>query len=331
MTKAQAQPAHDELDEASAWLLRLRSGEASQAEADAFERWCADRPQAADLLRDTWSSLRTAATELAHEERAAAAWANVARRERTMRTGRRAFIGFAVAAGASWLAVRPPMQLWPSLGDIAADYHTGTGEQRSVALSSRVTVELNTQTRLDVLAASDAAHGVEVVAGEAEIDAVAPPAGRATPIQPVTVVAGGGRMQATVARFNVRRTGTQVCVTCLSGTVALQHPRGARMLNADDQVVYDDRGVQPVSRIDPGAVSAWRRGMLVFNGVPLSDVIDEINRYRRGKVILRRASLGENRMQAQFPITRLDDVIDMVGRLYGAHITRLPGNIVLLS
>ncbi|HGO6151921.1 TPA: FecR/PupR family sigma factor regulator, partial [Burkholderia cepacia] len=44
MTKAQAQPAHDELDEASAWLLRLRSGEASQAEADAFERWCADRP-----------------------------------------------------------------------------------------------------------------------------------------------------------------------------------------------------------------------------------------------------------------------------------------------
>ena len=71
--------------------------------------------------------------------------------------------------------------------------------------------------------------------------------------------------------------------------------------------------------------------MLVFNGVPLSDVVDEINRYRRGKVILRSAALGENRMQAQFPITRLDDVIDMVGRLYGAHITRLPGNIVLLS
>ena len=90
-----------------------------------------------------------------------------------------------------------------------------------------MTVALNTQTRLDVLAASNAAHGVEVVAGEAEIDAAAPPAGRATPIQPVTVVAGGG-LQATVARFNVRRTGSQVCVTCLSGTVALEHPRGAR-------------------------------------------------------------------------------------------------------
>ncbi|KVN21075.1 MULTISPECIES: FecR domain-containing protein [unclassified Burkholderia] len=331
MTKAQADTAHDALDEASAWLPRLRSGRASQAEADAFERWCADRPQAAHLLRDTWSALRTAAAELEHEERTAAAWANVARRERAVRTGRRAFVGFAVAAGASWLALRPPMRLWPSLGDLAADYRTGTGEQRRIALSSQVTVEMNTQTRVDVLPARVAAHGIEVVAGEAEIDAAAPTADRAAPLGPVTVVAGGGRMQATVARFNVRRTDAQVCVTCLSGTVALSHPRGARTLRADDQVVYDDRGVQPVSRANPGAVSAWRRGMLVFNGVPLADVVAEINRYRPGRVILRNAALGENRMQAQFPIARLDDVIDMVGRLYGARVTRLPGNIVLLS
>lgn len=330
MTKAQADTAHDPLDEASAWLLRLRSGEATPDDADAFAHWCADRPQAAHRLRDTWGALRTAAAELAQEERTATAWANVAKRERTMRTGRRAFVGFAVAAGASWLTLRPPMALWPSLADLAADYHTGTGEQRQVALAANVTVELNTQTRVDVLPASVAARGVEVVAGEAEIDATPPPGGAAT-LRPVVVVAGGGRMQATVARFNVRRTGAQVCVTCLSGTVALAHPGGARTLRADDQVIYDDRGVRPVSRVDPGAVSAWRRGMLVFNGVPLADVVDEINRYRRGKVVLRRAALGANRIQAQFPIARLDAVIDMVGRLYGAHVTRLPGNIVLLS
>ncbi|KVL88830.1 FecR family protein [Burkholderia stagnalis] len=330
MTKAQADTAHDPLDEASAWLLRLRSGEAAPDDADAFARWCADRPQAAHLLRDTWGALRTAAAELAQEERTAAAWANVAKRERTIRTGRRAFVGFAVAAGASWLTLRPPMALWPSLADLAADYRTGTGEQRQVALAANVTVELNTQTRVDVLPASIAARGVEVVAGEAEIDAAAPSGGAAA-LRPVVVVAGGGRMQAAVARFNVRRTGAQVCVTCLSGTVALAHPRGARTLRADDQVIYDDRGMRPVSRVDPGAVSAWRRGMLVFNGVPLADVVDEINRYRRGKVVLRSAALGANRIQAQFPIARLDDVIDMVGRLYGAHVTRLPGNIVLLS
>ncbi|MEQ5842783.1 iron dicitrate transport regulator FecR [Paraburkholderia acidicola] len=321
------------LDEGSAWLLRLRSEKnVSPADAAAFQQWCVEHPQAAGLLRDTWGALGTAAAEVAREERAAGtAWTGEPDRTVAIRTGRRAFVGFAVAAGASWLALRPPMNLWPAVTDLSSDYRTGTGEQRRVTLSERVTVEMNTQTRLDVLPVSTATRGVELLAGEAEINAVAASPTRAEPARLVTVVAGPGRMQAQVARFNVRRTGDEVCVTCISGSVALDHPRGRVMLAADEQVVYDDRAVRPVSRVDPGAVIAWRRGVLVFNGVPVSEVVDEINRYRSGKVILRNAALGENRLQAQFPITRLDDVIDMLGRLYGAHVTKLPGKIVLLS
>ncbi|AJK50044.1 FecR family protein [Burkholderia plantarii] len=331
MTNAELDPADDAHDTASAWLLRLRSGEAGPADVDAFERWCAEHPGHAGRLRETWSLLRTAAGELARDERAGGvAWTGVAKRERAMRTGRRAFIGFAVAAGASWLAVRPPLGLWPSLGDLAANYRTGTGEQRQIVLSSRVTVEMNTQTRLDMIGSQDA-QGFELVAGETEIDAAAPVPGRADPVRPVTVVAGRGRIDAAVARFNVRRMDGQVCVTCMSGSLTLDHPGGRRTLVAAEQVVYDDRRVDPVTRVDTGPVTAWRRGVLVFNDVPLSDVVEQINRYRPGKVILRNASLGENRMQAQFPIARVDSVIDLLGRLYGAHITRLPGNIVLVT
>ncbi|NIG00642.1 DUF4974 domain-containing protein, partial [Burkholderia sp. Ax-1720] len=258
------------------------------------------------------------------------AWTGVARQERAMRTGRRAFVGFAVAAGASWLAIRPPLGLWPSLGELSSNYRTGTGEQRQIALSSRVTVEMNTQTRLDMIGSADA-QGFELIAGETEIDAAAPVPGRVDPVRPVTVLAGRGRIDAAVARFNVRRIDTQVCLTCLSGSLTLDHPGGRRTLGADQQVVYDDRRVDAVARVDTGPVTAWRRGVLVFNDVPLSDVVAQINRYRPGKVILRNAALGENRMQAQFPIARVDSVIDLLGRLYGAHITRLPGNIVLVT
>ncbi|MBN3724070.1 FecR family protein [Burkholderia sp. Ac-20379] len=332
MTRAEHDPADDAHDIASAWLLRLRSGDAGPADAAAFERWSADHPQAARQLRETWSLLRAAAGEVAQEERArGGAWRGVAERERAMRTGRRAFVGFAVAAGASWLAIRPPLGLWPSVGDLTANYRTATGEQRQIALSSRVTVEMNTQTRLDTIAAPGA-QGFELVSGETEIDAQAPVPGRAEQLKPVTVVAGSGRIQAAVARFNVRRGNDgQVCVTCLSGQVAIDHPHGRRVLGADDQVTYDDRRVDAVARVDTGPVTAWRRGVLVFNDVPLSDVVAQINRYRPGKVILRNAALGENRMQAQFPIARVDNVIDLLGRMYGARITRLPGNIVLLS
>ncbi|WGS48378.1 FecR domain-containing protein [Paraburkholderia sp. D15] len=331
MSKAEAVATDHAQEEARAWLVRLRSGSMSRAETESFQRWCDAHPQTAALLRDTWGLLRTAAAELAQDSAANDEWIADARRERTVRTGRRAFIGFAVAAGASWLALRPPLALWPSVTDLAADYRTGTGEQRRVVLSDRMVVEMNTQTRLDVLPVSVAARGIDLLDGEAEIDARAAAAPGDGVVRQVLVVAGRGRMQAVSARFNVRRDGGSVCVTCLSGSLALEHPTRRVTLRADQQVVYDDRAVQPVASVDPGSAVAWRRGVLVFNGVPLADVVDEINRYRPGKIILRNPALGQNRMQAQFPITRLDDVIDMLGRLYGAKITRLPGNLVLLS
>ncbi|NIG00779.1 DUF4880 domain-containing protein, partial [Burkholderia sp. Ax-1720] len=68
MTRAEPDTADDAHDSASAWLLRLRSGEAGPADVEAFERWSAEHPQRAAQLRETWSLLRTAAGELAREE-----------------------------------------------------------------------------------------------------------------------------------------------------------------------------------------------------------------------------------------------------------------------
>ncbi|CAB3748192.1 FecR family protein [Paraburkholderia solisilvae] len=334
MNKADADQATDEHAQASAWLVRLRSGDASAEEKQAFEAWCEGNPQTAHLLRDTWTSLRSAAAELAEEERANAhAWRGAAKRQAAhpLRPGRRAFVGFALAAGASWLALKPPLQLWPALGDFASDWRTGTGEQRRVVLSERVAIEMNTQTRMNRLSMQGAMHGVEVVAGEAEIVAAAPSAGAAGPMRTVAVVAGKGRMQAQVARFDIKRVGDQVCVTCVSGTVAFEHPRRRMTLQSQQQIIYDDRDVHAATNVDPSVITSWRRGVLVFNGVPLAQVVEEINRYRPGKIILRNLALGDNRIQAQFPIAKLDDVVDMLGKLYGAHITQLPGNIVLLS
>src|SRR5262249_13954720 len=154
------------------------------------------------------------------------------------------------------------------------------------------------QTRMDKLVLQDTMHSVELVAGEAEIVAAQPPAGYVGPVRAVAVVAGKGKMQARVARFDIKRTGDQACVACRSGSVAVEHPRGKLTLQPSQQLVYDDRDVHPVSDVDSGVVTSWRRGVLVFNGVPLSEVIEEINRYRPGKIILRNASLGDNRIQA---------------------------------
>ncbi|WP_233839117.1 FecR family protein [Paraburkholderia sp. ZP32-5] len=322
--------------QAQAWLVRLRSGRATRDDAQAFQRWCDEHPdhaRVARVLSRTWTQLGVVAGEVRAEQRAADRAADArAARALVPRPARRAFVGFAVAAGASWLAFRPPMQLWPALGDFASDYRTETGEQRQVALSAHVVVEMNTQTRIDLLRThdmSDGQHGIDLLAGEAEVVASAPALG--VTALPVVVKAGSGRLQASAARFDVRRTGDNVCVTCVSGELAFEHPRGQLTLSASQQLMYDDRNVRPVSRVDAGMVTAWRRGVLMFKDAPLTDVVEEINRYRPGRLILNNAGLKDARVHAQFALARLDDAIDLICRITGAHAVRLPGRVVLFT
>jgi transmembrane sensor len=323
--------------QARAWLVRLRSGKVTVAELDAFKRWCAEDPEherTVRALRDVWTTLRSAASEFAVEKPAARSWPRRTSTARAFSPGRRAWVGFAVAAGASWLALRPPLNLWPALGDLAADYWTGTGDQRRVVLSDRLTVEMNTQTRINLMSARDGGanggHRINLLTGEVEVVAGAQAAGL-VPVRTVAVVAGRGVMRASIARFNVRRIDDQVCVACESGMVALEHPVRRVALVARQQIVYDDREVRSVEAVDSRAVTAWRRGLLEFNGAPLARVIDEINRYRPGKLILKRTDLSESQVQLRFPIARLNDGIDILCRLYGLHMTKLPGGIVLLG
>ncbi|WP_297352517.1 FecR domain-containing protein [Paraburkholderia sp.] len=316
---------------AEAWLLLLRSGNATLEDAQAFRRWCAENPAhacAAKELRRVWNVASAAATVVAQQETALSRpWTGPAVRS----PARRAFVGTAVAAGAAWLAFRPPLQLWPALGELTADYRTGTGEQRQVMLADHVVIEMNTQTRFNLRPADTTRGGIELLAGEAEAAAGMSSAGPLRSIDPFIVVAGNGRLQTSSARFNVRRTDDEVCVTCITGSVAFEHPRQRLMLSASQELIYTDRDVSPVSNIDAAAVTAWRRGLLLFNDVPLAQVVDEINRYRPGKIILRNAQLGKSRVRARFSIRQLDDAIMLIHAEYGAHVTELPGSIVLLS
>jgi transmembrane sensor len=329
---------------ARAWLVRLRSGDATPDDLEAYRLWCAERPEHARMARvvsEAWSTLNAVAAQIIDEHphehpKSARSRELFAAQTHPLRPGRRAFAGFALAAGASWLALRPPLHLWPALGDWAADYRTGTGQTRRVALSDRVVIEMNTQTRIDLLPArpgqgNTAQHGINLLAGEAEIAAGPPGTGRAGSPRPVLVIAGRGALRTNLARFDIRRTGDEVCVTCVSGSIDLGHPRGKLTLLAAQQVTFDNDRVKPVSQVNPATVTAWRRGLLVFNRVPLAEVVDEINRYRPGKVVLRNAEMATSLVQAQVSLARLDDAVDMLANVYDLHVTRLIGNIALLG
>ena len=83
--------------------------------------------------------------------------------------------------------------------------------------------------------------------------------------------------------------------------------------------------------VDTEAVIAWREQVLVFNNATLDTVIDEINRYRPGMLVLLNRELGKRRVQARFSLEQLAGVALLIRDAYGAKCTQLPGGVVLLS
>lgn len=315
--------------QAQAWWVRLHSGRATRADADAFREWATHSTAHAQAWREvmrTWSALDPLLAEEAVRQASRAgafSWFGVSAALHS--PGRRAFLGGAVAASvaAGVMVVDPPLGLWPSVGELAADYRTATGEQRQVALAQGVSVRMNTQTLINRIGAGSNPRGIALVAGEAEIVA--------NGASDFLVETGGGRLLARAARFNIRHTGPQVCVTCLDGRVTVSVNGEQRSLEAGRQVTYDKTGLQQVVRADEASVSTWRTGVLSFDRMPLSEVIDEINRYRPGKVFLRNDELGRTLVRMQLNLRSIDNAPVMIRELYGARVRSLPGGIVVLS
>ncbi|WP_072375417.1 FecR domain-containing protein [Hyphomicrobium sp. NDB2Meth4] len=304
--------------EAHDWLLRFVSGTATGGDLEAFRSWAARSSahiEAFDNVCRIWEGTGPA-NQLLLAARGPA-------RQGSM--GRRGFISGAIAATvAGYLSVRPPLGLWPSVSELAADYRTAPGERRSIALSGGPSVELNTRTSISLLPSEGGAEGFRLIAGEASISARV--SGRA-----VRVKAGAGEIRSNSAIFNVRYDGEIVRTTCIEGKVMVACGGRSALIGASDQITYSANGLGAGASVDAAAVTSWRSGILTFEEAPLTDAIAEINRYRTGPIILANAELGRRLFNAQFPISSIDGVVEQIKLVFGAHAVELPGGIILLS
>ena len=312
--------------EALARVRRLVSGEATVQDVEDVAHWKRQSPAHADAFvfaSKLWDRLGPAGRTVL-ERRGEQLLPN--RSSSTpQRLTRRAVLGGAVAASAAYIAVQPPLDLWPAFSELAADFRTAPGEQRRIALADGAFVELNTRTSMTLQQTADEYSRIELISGEAAITT-----GRDL-TKPLMVIAGDGWISSQNARFNVRYDGLASCVTCLEGSVRVERRGAVRALAPRHQVSYADRGLGAPAAIDPAVVTAWQDGLLVFHQTPLSEVVAEINRYRSGKIVLLNANLGHRPVNARFRVGNVDEIMTLAQQIFGARVTSLPGGIVLLS
>lgn len=320
-------PQDDELSalqrEALGRVRRLVSGEATIADVEDAKRWQAQSPKHAEAFAFAsrlWGQLGPAGHNVLMRggERLPA-------QPMSYRPSRRLMIGGALAACAAYAVVRPPLQLWPSMSELAADYRTAIGEQRRVPLADGTSIELNTRTSVALRKSETGINGIELIDGEALIDT-----GRER-ASPFTVIAGNGRVSASGARFNVRHDGKTSCVTCLDGEIDILRLGATQRLHARQQYTYGEQGAGASTVADPAAATAWQDGLLVFQRTPLATVVDEVNRYRPGKIVLMNAQLGARTVNARFRVQNVDEIMTLAQQVFGARVTSLPGGLVILS
>ena len=279
-------------DEAARWFVRLREPAVSIEEHLQFEHWLDEHPQHRDefqLLQGLWS-----AADLLPAARLQALCETPPARNK-----RRPLVRYAVAA--SVLAVALGLGLFSGLnqsGSYSAEFATALGERRHVALPDGSVIDLNSRSRLQVRF-EKGQRTIELSEGEAMFN-VAHDTDR-----PFVVEAGSGKVTVTGTRFDVRRGASDTRVVVEQGTVKVQGreaPGDAFVaLTAGLGTRVDAHGnVAPAYAVNPAELTAWRSGKLVFNNASLSEVVEEVSRYREKPLTVSNDKVGQLRLTSVF-------------------------------
>jgi len=303
------------------WLARITSGSASAEDRLALARWLAEdalHRQAYEDAVELWRQLgQLAGRPLSRlAEPAKALPRPLARRPRRRR------LLAACAALLSALAVIPQLPFW------LADYTTGAGEIRAIALEDGSTIHLNTASAVSV-DYTQSERSIRLLAGEAEFVV------QKNPARPFVVTAGDESVRALGTAFIVRREAGLVTVTQIENRVEITaaHSDPGRMVILHPGEGLKRRSGQPLPeayRVDAGKAEAWRRGKLIFESAPLNEVIAEINRYRPGAVLLMGRKNARLPVSGVFDLHKLDRVLAVIEQTLPVKALRVGGGVVLV-
>lgn len=168
-----------------------------------------------------------------------------------------------------------------------ASHTTTIGERRAIRLSDGSIVELGSYSSLTI---DFSANERRLILHDGQaFFSVAPDRKR-----PFTVIAREGKIRALGTQFDVKIIDETVTVTVIEHAVNVELLSRETVDVAEGwQVNYFDKGIMNAHRADIENTNAWREDKIVFEDVPLRIVLRELERYRRGRIILMDNDIGD--------------------------------------
>ncbi|WP_026602228.1 FecR family protein [Methylomonas sp. 11b] len=321
-------------NQALAWFARLQADDVSDEARRQFEIWYHADPrhaEAYDKSRKLWDLLQQPAERVQQRLQADAAQTKTERSPAGKGWGKGRLPPPAsgrnlhrVALGCLGLLLlvagwRLPEQ-WQNW---RSDYHTEAGQQLGVDLADGSRLTLNTDTAL-VVRYSDSLRQIELLRGEAYFEVAA------NKQRPFVVDGGQATARAVGTAYSVRRQADELRVVVSEGTVEVGADSAKALVHAAEQAEYRQGRLQAVARLDNDDALAWRRRQTVFHRQPLTQVLAEVNRYRRGRIVAVNPQLAERVVNGVFNNGDPDAVLAALTNTLQAKSLQMPGDLVLL-
>ena len=295
--------AEDVQQQAAEWLTVLMSGEASEAEYAAWQRWRGADPE----HERAWQHIDAVSRRFNGLHRGAAAQALAGTEQQAVNGKRRQLLAWlGVAAGGGLLAAQTGA--WDGVRALRADYRTATGERREVVLDDGSVLSLNTRSAVNVRF-DDKRRLIELLAGEILVSS-GHGAGSAAPL---VVATREGLVRALGTRFVVRQQEGVSTVEVFESAVDIR-PRdsaGAPLLLAAGRGVAFSRHAPDAPHTIDAYADAWSRGQLIVDDVALGDFLADLARYRPG-VIDCAPAVAQLRLSGVFPLADTQRILNML-------------------
>lgn len=284
---------------AAHWHVELQCGSADPAALQAWRDASAEHERAWNLLQRMDVQLGTLPPTLALPALQAA---------QQRRRAAAKILALLVAAGGGIALGQAGLQSSPWQA-LTASLRTAPGQRRHVTLADGGRMEMNTDSAADV--DYSATHRrIRLHHGEIMLTTASDP-------RPFLVATPHGLIRALGTRFGVRCDADGSVVSVFKSAVEVRcaaRPNAVHRLEAGQQLLFGDTGLEAVLAM-PAHQDSWLHGMLVAADWPLLQLVQELARYRRGR-------LACDAGVAQRPVTgtyRLDDIDAVLESLCASH------------
>lgn len=298
--------------QASAWFALNQGGQLTAEQRQAMAAWLAadaEHAKAYAQLETLWAD--------------SARLLLPARPLPRTRLSRRRFVGMGVAAGAAAVAVGTTNLWLKGIGSPFADLRTAVGERRTLQLADGFSLELAGNTALNLNLAGHEPT-LELLQGEAYFS-IAASAQRA-----IKVTTDAGQVITSNARFCLACEGLDATVTVSDGEVRVQTITQQTDLGSGLSLTFNANQASPIQHADLDQRLAWRNGRLVYFDTPLHRIVDELQRWREGKIFIMNDQLAARRVSLILNLNRPEQLLDALSKALAVRTQRYTDLVTLL-